>query len=168
MTILASKWTIAALLLVVVLLILFLLGKKSVHTEIIIEASAVDVWEVLTDFENAKVWNEVLIPVEGELAVGNTVTYEFRENANSSSTMPATVKHMEPNQLLNQGGGLWGILTFDHRYILEAEGNATRVTIHEDYRGIMVPFWNPASVEQAYGRLLEALNQRVMALKQGQ
>ena len=58
------------------------------------------------------------------------------------------------------------ILTFNHKYTLESANDGTRLIIHEDYRGIMVPFWNPTPVEKAYERLAMDLKTRVEKLKE--
>lgn len=161
MTLLSSKWMIFGEVLFVVLFLLYIFGKKSVHTEISIPAPSGTVWSVLTDIQNTKTWNPVLIPLEGELKEGTQIKYEFRQDENSISTIPATVKQIIDNRLLNQTGGMPGLLTFDHKYKLEPADGGTKVTIHEDYRGIMVPFWNPAPVEEAYKRLASALKDQV-------
>jgi hypothetical protein len=51
-------------------------------------------------------------------------------------------------------------MSFDHQYILQSSGNGTKLTIHEDYSGIGVTFWNPAPVGEAYVRLSEAIKKR--------
>lgn len=160
-----SKWMIAVLVIVVILAMLYFFGRKSVHTQVMIEATPDEVWQVLTDVPRIKEWNEVLIPLEGTLQEGQVVKYEFRQDADNTSQMSATVRKVVEGELLNQSGGMPGILTFDHRYILEAAEGRTRIVIHEDYKGIMVPFWNPAPVEKAYVRLLNALKDRVIELK---
>ena len=165
MEILSSKWIIALIALVAILLILFILGRKSVHSELIIPATPEEVWSVLMDATTYQEWNPVLIPIEGELREGAKLKYEFRQDENTKSEIPSTVKKMVRGKLLNQGGGMPGILTFHHKYILEKTDSGTRVTIHEDYRGIGVPFWNPTPVEKAYVRLNLALKQRVIKLK---
>ncbi len=164
MEILSSKWMLIALGLVVLLVILYFTGNKSVHHEIVIQASPEEVWAVLSDTDAYPAWNPVLIPQEGTFTEGANIVYEFKQDASTSSTIPATVKQIIPNELLNQNGGLPVVLTYNHKYILQPEGAQTRVIIHEDYRGIGVNFWNPAPVEEAYGRLNEALKQRVESL----
>lgn len=161
MDIITSKWAIAIGAILVVLFILFLVGKKSVHVEISIDGTPEEVWAVLTDIDAMSNWNKVLVPIEGILSEGESVTYTFYQDDEDAATMFARVKTREENRLLNQAGGMWGVLTFDHRYILVPEGLGTRVTIHEEYRGIMVPFWNPQPVQSAYERLLWALKQQV-------
>lgn len=144
---------------------LYLIGNKSVRTEIHILAAPEEVWAVLSDLETVKEWNPVLIPIKGELKEGASIEYEFHQDADNISRIPATVKKIEENRLLNQAGGLTGIITFDHRYILQPQESGTRVIIQEDYQGAMVPFWDPTPVGEAYERLAKALQERVIKLK---
>lgn len=162
MAILSSKWLIGLLVVALVLLVLYLTGKKSVQAEIRIRATTDEVWAVLMDVPKVKEWNPVLIPLEGELKEGATLKYEFHQDDEKKATvMNAQVKQLIPNKLIRQKGGMVGLLTFDHQYLLEAMGEETRVSIREQYRGIMVPFWNPAPVEAAYERLLHHLKERM-------
>ena len=128
---------------------LYMAGRKSVHTEIFIPAPPEKVWSVLIDVPKVREWNTVLIPVEGDIKIGSSVKYEFHQNENKTSIIPAKVKQIVENKLLNQTGGMPGVLTFDHKYIIQHTKNGTLVVIHEDYRGILVSFWNPAQVEYA-------------------
>lgn len=161
MSILNSKWMIALFLIVLALIIMSFTGQKSFHSEIIINASTEKVWSVLMDTQRYREWNPVLIPIEGKLEPGAKVKYEFHQDENSTTEIPSRVKKIIPGKLLNQGGGITGILRFDHRYILEAMDDKTKVTIHEDYRGIWVNFWNAKPVEKAYDRLNRALKENV-------
>ncbi len=157
-----SKLGIGILVVLAFLILLYMLGKKSVHTEIQINASPSAVWSALSNLDEVRSWNKVLIPIDGELAVGSSVNYEFyQEEGGKPASMPGKVLKLEKEKLINQAGGMTGILTFNHQYIIEpAEGGCT-VTIHEEYRGLMVPFWNPAPVEKAYARLLQSLKAHV-------
>ncbi|MEC8429562.1 MAG: SRPBCC domain-containing protein [Pseudomonadota bacterium] len=171
MMVLTSKWFLGALVALLVLLsVLFVLGKKSVHTERIIEASPEKVWSVLMNTSEYKNWNQVLVPISiathsGELSEGADVIYEFFQEPGSSYKIPSRVKQLIPERMLNQRGGTPGVLTFDHRYILMPQSDNTLLIVHEDYRGVAVPFWDPAPVEEAYRRLAKALNNRVMELE---
>ena len=152
---------ITALVIIGVVIFLYIIGKKSVHSELIINASAQEVWRVLTDTDKYPEWNPTMRLLEGEMEMGNTLMYEFTQDADNKSKIPAKVRQIIPNQLLNQGGGLPVILTYNHRYVLEPIDKGTKVIIHEDYKGIYVPFWNPKAVEAAYERLNNALKKRV-------
>ena len=162
MWLLTSKWSIAGLILIGLILLLLIIGRKSVSAEVTIRASQAEVWRALTDPALIRIWNKVLVPVEGRLQEGAKVTYEFyQEPQGKPAVMAAQVKQLIINELINQKGGMMGVLTFDHRYILSATDQGTTVRIHERYRGIMVPFWDPAPVEHAYERLLLALKQEL-------
>jgi len=157
---LKSKFMYILLTIIAVFAVLVFLGKKSAHHEIMINASPEKVWSVLTETDKYDDWNPVMKLLEGEIKEGNKVKYRFTQDAENVSEIPSNVKKVVPNKLLNQGGGLPLVLTFDHKYMLEASGNGTKLTIHEDYAGIGVNFWNPAPVEAAYGRLNAAIKER--------
>ena len=161
---LTSKWFLIIVAVILFTVVLFLTGKKSLHNEITINASPEKVWEVLTDTDNYEEWNPVMKLLEGEIREGNQVTYQFTQDPKNISKIPSKVKKVVPYQLLNQGGGMPIILTFDHQYILEAIDQGTKLTIHEDYRGIGVNFWNPKPVETAYKKLNKAIKQRSESL----
>ena len=146
---------------IAILLILILTGRKSVRSEIIIESTPENVWKVLTEMNKYPEWNPTMQIVSGTLKEGNKVTYKFTQDTDNSYDIPVMVKQIEPNKLLNQTGGYPFILAYNHKYILEPEGNSTKVIIHEGYRGVGVNFWNPKPVEQAYIRLNKALKARV-------
>lgn len=165
MTFITQKWLIAVLVIVGILVLLWFIGDKSVKASVSIQTSKEKVWQVLTDLEAIKDWNKVLIPTNGLLQTGQTISYNFyQEEGGKAASMDAKVKQIIPGELINQTGGIPGVLTFNHRYVLTIKGNETIVTIEEQYRGVMVPFWNPEPVEKAYERLLESLKGRVIDL----
>ena len=159
-----SKLLLILLVIIAILVILYFLGRKSVHQEIRINASPEKVWSVLVNTDAYDSWNPVMKLLEGTVKEGNKVKYRFTQDAENISEIPSNVKKVMPNQLLNQGGGLPFIITFDHQYILEEINEATKLTIHEDYSGLWVNFWNSAPVEAAYGRLGKAIKKRVESL----
>ena len=156
-----NKWIIACTFLVLVLVVLYFTGRKSVHHEIVINASTQKVWMVLFNTTEYDSWNPTMRLVEGEVKEGNLVKYRFIQDKDQISEIPAKVKKIVPQQLLNQVGGIPFILAFNHRYELKSIGNKTKVVIHEDYAGIGVNFWNPRPVETAYARLNQALKKKV-------
>ncbi len=155
-----SKLLIILLIIIAVLILLSILGRKSVHHEISINANPERVWAVIIDTDNYDSWNPVMKLLTGQVKEGNKVKYRFTQDADNVSEIPSQVKKMIPNELLNQGGGLPFILTFNHQYILKPLGKGTRLIIHEDYHGIGVNFWNPTPVQAAYKRLNEAIKER--------
>lgn len=147
------------------LVVLFIIGNKSVHHEIIVDAPPAKVWQVISDTESYAEWNPVMLSVDATPTLGAKVTYKYQQEPGKVYDIPVTVKAMDAEKLLNQAGGMPGILTYNHRYELVAmnNGESTKVIIHEDYRGIGVPFWNPDAVGASYGRLNEAIKARAEA-----
>ncbi|MGR5092869.1 SRPBCC family protein [Vibrio maritimus] len=139
-----------------------MLGAKSVHTEIIIPTSPENVWQVLIDIERYEEWNPAITLVEGQLAVGNSVTYRFQETEEKSANISSTVKVIEPVTHLNHQGGYWGIITFDQHYWLEPHESGTKFTIHEDYTGLWVNFWDSSHTQAQYEKMATALKARVL------
>lgn len=146
------------------LMALGLFGCATVHTEIVIPAVPADVWAVLSDGSGYKDWNPVLVPLEGEFEQGNVLRYEMTDVEGKKSEVKAEVIEIVEQQKLNQYGGVWGVLTFDHTWMLEPLDGGTKVTQHEEYRGVGVIFWDYSWVEPAYAKANEALKQRVAEL----
>ncbi|MEO1077140.1 MAG: SRPBCC domain-containing protein, partial [Bacteroidota bacterium] len=115
-------------------------GRKSVNTEILIPASPEAVWAVLSDPAGFSTWNPVIVEVDGAYREGERVTSRVVMDG-EPTTMNSRVVRVEPNRLLNQRGGPFGVLTFDHTWELTPVEGGTRVTQHEVYRGIGVWFW---------------------------
>lgn len=166
MSIFSSKWLLAFLGICIILLILYVLGHKTVHTEITIPAPPAKVWAELSNASGFKEWNPVLIPVDGEFRKGVKLKYKMIQPDGKTSLVDATVVKMKKERLLNQYGGIPGILTFDHSYLLEPVDGGTKLTQHEEYRGIWVLFWDPSWVQTAYEKANEALKKRVEINKQ--
>ena len=144
---------------------LVFLSCKAVHTEITIPAEPEIIWSVLTDASGYKAWNPVLVPIEGDLREGEKLKYQMTQPDGKQSEVMARVKKMVELKELNQSGGIPGILTFDHKWLLDPVDEGTRVTQHEEYRGIWVWFWDAGWIEPAYRKTNEALRDRVAYLK---
>ncbi|MEW8685843.1 MAG: SRPBCC domain-containing protein [Candidatus Thiodiazotropha sp.] len=158
------KTILSALLIGGILMVFTLFGHVIVHTEIEIPASPEEVWAILMDKDGYKEWNPVLIPVEGNLKEGEKLKYRMIQPDGKESLVDTKVIKLEERNLLNQYGGIPGILTFTHKWILEPAGNGTRVIQHEEYRGIGVWFWDYSWVEPTYRKANEALKSRVFSL----
>ena len=161
MAILTSKWLWAVIVSIGALVALFINSRTVMHTEIVIDAPPEDVWAVLMDTEKYPEWNPVFVEVDGTFEVGASLANQVVEPGKDAVTMNATVKAIEPLKRINQGGGLPGVITFDHNYYLEAENGGTRVIQHEVDQGFYMYFWDSSWVEPAYASVNEALKERV-------
>lgn len=156
----AIKWGVLAVVVVVAAAALF--SKKTFLAETTIPAPPDAVWSVLMDTAEYANWNPVFVAIEGAYASGAQLTNHVRFPDGSVVAMDATVETMVPSRELRQKGGMPGILTFDHRWLLEPVLDGTEVTQLEVDRGLWLWFWDSDWVEPAYRRTNEALGARVL------
>ncbi len=153
------KWIILGFLTICV-------GCETIHTEISIPAEPDLIWSVLTDEKSYKDWHTVLAPVEGEkFQEGATVRYYWKGNDGSQNEVKTKIVEMIKEKKLKQAGGIPGFLTQNHIYLLEPVDGGTRLTQHEEFRGIVLIFWDTSWMEAAYQKSNENLRDRVAGLK---
>ena len=156
-----TKLLIGAAVIGVAVMALSLLGHKSVHAELVIPAPPEKIWSVLTDAPGYAEWNPVFVDVKGEYVEGGQLTYQMKDQTGKVTEVTSTVIKLDPGKELNQFGGIRGVLTVDHHWFLEPVEGGTKVTQHEDYRGIGVWFWDPSWFQSAYAEAIESLKDRV-------
>ncbi|NOD92410.1 hypothetical protein GS636_06385 [Ruegeria sp. HKCCD4884] len=159
------KWAVPVILMI--LLAAAALTKKTFHVETVIPVSPAAVWAVLIDTQSYPEWNPVFVAVEGELRSGATVKNLVRFPDGSTVDMSATIKGFEEGRELRQYGGTWGLMTFDHQWLLEPVEGGTRVIQHEVDRGLILWTWNSDWIEPAYQSVLDALAKRVAETQDG-
>ena len=117
--------------------------RNEIHSEVTIEASADEVWAVLSDFASYEAWNPSMKSMQGEATVGTRLTIRFALNGGRTMTMRPTVLVAEPGRELRWLGHLLmpGLFDGEHRFTIE-EREPGRVTLHQDerFRGLLVPF----------------------------
>ena len=154
-------WVFAGFAILAAIVILALTGSKSAHAERVIPHSAEAIWAMVTDADGYEDWNPILVRAEGNFEEGTTMRYLMRTADGGTTPVESLVRRVVPEREINQFGGMRGVLTFSHTWRLEPAAGGTRVIQHEEYRGIGVWFWNPASTESAYGDGLVALESRL-------
>lgn len=158
-----ALWIVGVSTVVAVLLALF--GHKKVRTEIVISASADVVWSVLIDAPRYKEWNPVIFKVEGAYGKGATMTNHVNmPGADKPTVMKSRVVGMTRERELNQFGGVRGVLTFDHKWVLIPVKDGTQVIQQEEYRGLGVWFWDAKVMEAPYAKANQALKARVLQI----
>lgn len=150
---------------VVVIALLAVFSKKSVSTQLVIPAAPETIWAVLMDEQGYPQWNPVLIPLEGKLALGNTLKYQWTPAGGEPIEVNSSVVGFDEPQQLRQKGGTSGVLTFEHSYTLTAVDGGTLLQQREVYRGVGVWFWDASQMQPAYQAVNEALSQRVLSLQ---
>ncbi len=159
-------WTVSKRALLVVLLLVLVVislgvsAQKTFVAETVVPAEADRVWSVLIDSAGYPDWNPVFVRVNGSFREGGQVEHHVRDPDGGLLEMTATVKTFNPGVELRQTGGLPGVLTFDHRWLLEPVEGGTKVIQHEVDRGIGLWFWNSDWIVPAYERVNDALAER--------
>ena len=92
-----------------------LLGRKQVHTELVVPATPEQVWSVITDPAGYSGWNPVFVSVEGTYAEGARMALKLKNQRGKVSDVTATVVRFEPGKEINQYGDLRGVHPFDHQ-----------------------------------------------------
>ena len=143
----------------------FMLGCATVSTEVIIDATPEEVWNVLIETEKYPEWNPVMVKVSGRHEVGKKLTFTIAGMGDKPIDMDAKVFKVEKPTHLEQKGGTWGLITFHHQYILEKVEQGTKVIQKEDYSGAGLIFWDYKTMNKVYDSSNQALKKRVESLK---
>ena len=152
------KWGLPVL---AVLAVAGVLTRKTFHVETVIPASPEQVWAVLMDTTAYPEWNPVFVEVEGAFAEGAKMRNTVRDPDGKLLEMTATVTALIPERELRQYGGIPGVITFDHRWLLEPIEGGTKVIQHEVDRGFYLWFWNSDWIEPAYQSVNDALAKKL-------
>jgi len=128
-----------------------------VETSVDIDAEPSQVWSFLSDASSFEDWNPVHYKMVGDFKVGQTVRVHVRKPSGETIDFDSTIKEMEPEKKLRQGGGTWGIFTFDHSFVLDTIDGGTRVTQRERFAGLGLIFFDTGWVEEAYPKVTNGL-----------
>ena len=133
-------WTILKIgsLVLVGLVVASLLTTKTFRVEAVVPATPEDVWAVLTETEHYPEWNPVFVEVVGQYEPGTRVLNKVKDPSGNILEMTATVRTVTPNRESRQTGGTHGIITFDHRWLLEPVEGGSRVIQLEVDRGALL------------------------------
>ena len=163
------KWIVGIVLsLSLAFAILFLLGRKTFHAEITIDATPEEVWSVLTDVSNYAAWNPLLVPISGGIREGAEVEYRMTQPDGTQSIMKSRVGKVVALKELHQHAGITGILTAHHSYRLEPTQGGTRLIQHEVDNGVAMLFWDSSWVQPTYEEVNQALKRHVEGLRESQ
>ncbi|HYV09135.1 MAG TPA: SRPBCC domain-containing protein [Thermoplasmata archaeon] len=134
---------------------------KEIRTEIDIEASAVRVWDFLTDFPAFPEWNPFIRRISGEAKVGTKLEVLMQSSGTRGMSFRPTVMKVERDRELRWLGRLGVPGLFDGEHIFEIEDLGPK-RVHfvqrERFRGILVPLL-ARSLERDAKRGFEEMNQ---------
>ena len=132
-----------------------------VYTEIEIEASTAEVWQVLTDFPGYADWNPVIRRIRGRAQVGQKIVLGLAAGP-VTLRIDAEVVIADPERELRWVGPAFApmrrIASGSHYFQLTPLGDASCRLIHgEQFSGLLVPTQLPP-VENRIQRMYEGLN----------
>ena len=148
------------------LLVASFLTTKTFRAEITIAAPPEKVWAVLMDTQSYPDWNPTFVAVSPPYVLGAKISSRVVKPDGAFIDMTPTVTALVTNRELRQSGGLPGVLTYNHAWLLAPVNGGTHVRQIDVDRGGFLWFWDASWVEPAYQRANEALAARVLALQE--
>ena len=138
-----------------------LLSHKTYRVERVINAPAEKIWAVLMNTAAYGDWNPVFVKVDGTYRAGSKVQNTFQDPSGKLFEVTNSVVTVTPDRELRQKGGMPGVITFDHQWLLQPVEGGTRVIQNEVDRGLYVWFWDDSWIIPKYTQVLEALDAQV-------
>lgn len=118
---------------------------KQIRTEIVIKATPVAVWKVLTDFERYVEWNPFITSLKGKAIKGEKLIARMEPPNGSAMTFKPMVLVADVNKEFRWLGHLMFPGIFDGEHIFELYENTDGTTTfvqREEFKGILVPLFS--------------------------
>jgi hypothetical protein len=117
--------------------------SKQLTSQIDIDASPSQVWDVLCDFAAYEDWNPFIVQADGTAQAGCPLTLRLQPAEGRAVTVRPTVLDAQVGRRLRWLGrlGIPGVMDADHVFTIEqrADGGA-RLRQDEKFSGVLVPF----------------------------
>jgi hypothetical protein len=117
---------------------------KEICSKIIINASPIVVWNIITDFENFGKWNPFIKKISGVPKEGNTIQIFIKPpNSNGMRFEPKILKY-EPEKEIRWLGKLWIPKIFDGEHSLtikKVDENKILFIQKEQFKGLLIPLF---------------------------
>jgi hypothetical protein len=141
--------------------------SKRLTSQVEIDATPTQVWEVLSDLATYHEWNPFIVQAEGTAELGHRLTLRMQPTTGRAVTLRPTVTEVDEGRRLRWLGrvGIPGVMDAEHTFTIEDAGDGrTRLHQDEEFRGILVPFL-ARSLDRgtlpAFSLMNEALRRRV-------
>ncbi len=104
-----------------------------------IQASANDVWKVLTDASSWSEWNTTVDRIDGVIALGEKVTVHAKISPGRAFPVKV-VELIAPRRMLWQGGMPLGLFRGERSFTLQDRGQGrVEFAMHEVFSGLLAP-----------------------------
>ena len=115
-------------------------NMKALKTEIIINASAVQVWRTLMDFKNYHHWNPFITDISGQQEVGSILLVKIQPEGKKPMTFKPIVLKNDPEKEFRWLGHLFikGLFDGEHYFKIKPIALGKTTFIHgEIFKGVM-------------------------------
>jgi hypothetical protein len=139
---------------------------KTIQTEILINAKAEVIWNILMDFKNFPSWNPFIQEIEGNPEVGNKIKVRIKPPGKKGMVFRPIVLEHEQNKAFRWKGSLLvkGIFDGEHFFELEPVSEQSTRLIHgEHFTGMLVNLlWKSLepSTKEGFLQFNEALKRK--------
>jgi hypothetical protein len=106
------------------------------EADALIRAPADRIWAILTDAPRYPTWDSGVTKVDGRIADGERIT--VHSEVSPGRAFPVRVTIEAPSRMTWVGGMPLGLFRGVRTFRVEPEGDATRVTMREEYSGPLV------------------------------
>lgn len=137
--------------------------KKTIETDIDIDASPEKVWKVLTDLTSYPQWNPFILEISGKLKVGEKLSVLIRPEGGREMTFKPVVTVADINRELRWLGRLFFNKLFDgeHYFRIEQIGDESVRFVHgENFNCILVRLF-ASSLEKGTAAGFRAMNKAI-------
>ena len=134
---------------------------RQIHTEIIIQASAQRVWDVLTNFEAYPEWNPFITSLQGQARVGAPLKVRIERPQGMAMTFKPKVLSAVDNHELRWLGRLAvpGIMDGQHSFVIDPQSDVQVTLVQgEKFSGLLVPLMGAFGVFKKTKAGFEAMN----------
>lgn len=140
---------------------------KELYTEVMIDAAAERVFQILTDVTRYHEWNPLIVSARGKVASGEKLNIRIRPPGKSDQPYVVEVLRVVPEREFVWLGQMKmkGILDGMHFFELYPEGaNRVRLVHREEFRGLLVPLVWRSFLDTRMREGFEALNRNLKEL----
>jgi len=139
---------------------------KSIYTDIEINASRIEIWNILLDVNKYPEWNPFIKSLNGHFNEGEKLAVTLHQPDSKPMIFKPTVTKVESNKEIRWLGHLFVKGLFDGEHIFEIqslENGKTKFIQRENFKGLLVPlFWKDLNTKTRKG--FELMNEKLKEL----
>lgn len=138
---------------------------NNIHTQIEINASAKEVWNILIDFDKYGEWNPFIKSIHGNPVAGEKMQVFIQPPGSKGMNFTPRVISVDLNHEFRWHGHLIfpGLFDGEHIFLIESTGeNKVKFTHAEQFKGLLVPLLAKAlkNTQKGFELMNEALKKR--------